>query len=99
MHSWVNSLSNMDKWFTEWLYGEYDEGKYNTAVFLHSFPIIGNYMDYLLDVRAGKEYLNRHGMDYTDIHDFRKLLGSNSGSTYYRSVVNYVSSNIGRLYR
>lgn len=97
-YGWFQSFQNINQWFTNWLYGPYDEQKYNTAVFLHGVPFVGDYMDYLLDVRAGKEYLERHGMDYSDIHDFRKLLGSNSGSRLSRDVINFVSSNVDRLY-
>lgn len=98
-YGWFQSFQNIDQWFSNWLYGPYDEQKYKTAVFLYGVPFVGDYMDYLLDVRAGKEYLERHGMDYSDIHDFRKLSGSDSGARLSGSVLNYVSRNLTRLYR
>lgn len=85
--------------FSEWLYGEWTEDKYKQYLALHSVPVVGQYMDYLLDYRGGREYLNRYGMDWSDIHDPRKLALSNSGTALARYGVNFVSKNISKLYR
>lgn len=82
-----------------WLYGEYDKEKLRQFEALHNVPVVSNYMDYLLDVRADEEYLRRYGMDYSDIHDPRKLKQVRSGSALYGSALNWVGKNIGRLYR
>lgn len=93
-----------ESWFEttpmqDWLYGEWDEDKLRQYEFLHHFPFIGDYMDYLLDIRADREYLERHGMDYSDIHDPRKLRETSSGSRLAGNVLNFVSSNVTRLYK
>lgn len=88
-----------DKRFSEWLYGEYDEEKLTQFELLHNIPVIGAYMDYKLDVRADQEYLNRYGMDYSDIHDPRKLKQTSSGSRMYGSSLNFVSKNVDKLYK
>lgn len=87
-----------DNEFSDWLYGDYNERKLRQFEALHNIPGLGNYMDYLLDIRADEEYLDRYGMDYTDIHDPRKLRSTNSGSRLIGSAMNYVSKNVERLY-
>lgn len=88
-----------NNFFSEWLYGEYNEQKLRQFELLHNVPVISNYMDYLLDRRADQEYLDRYGMDYTDIHDPRKLSQVSSGSNLVRSGLNFVSDNVKNLYR
>lgn len=83
----------------DWLYGEWSEQKLKEFEILHNIPIVSNYMDYVLDHRADQEYLDRYGMDYSDIHDPRKLHQFSSGSSFVGSSVNFVSSNLHRLYR
>lgn len=82
----------------EWLYGPWSEEKYRTYKFLNIVPGVRDYMDYLLSVRSDEEYLRRYGMDYSDIHDPRKLSQTGSFQNLGRSSVSYVSSNIKRLY-
>lgn len=82
-----------------WLYGPWNENKYNAYVTLSRLYFFGDYMDYLLDVRRDKEYLDRHGMDYSDIHDPRKLHESSSGGNLSMGTLNFVSRNVSRLYR
>lgn len=84
--------------FSEWLYGEYNEEKLAKFQALYSVPGLRNYMDYLLDRRNDKEYLERYGMDYSDIYDPRKLSQVNSGSRIYGSTVHFVSKNLESLY-
>lgn len=88
-----------DKKFTEWLYGEYDEEKLTQFELLHNIPVLGDYMDYKLDLRADKEYMARYQLDYQDIHDPRKLKQVSSGSRMYGSAMNYVSKNVDKLYK
>lgn len=88
-----------DNFFSEWLYGPYDETKYKQYLAFHSVPVLGQYMDYLLDYRASSEYLNRYGLDWSNIHDPRKLAISGSGTALARIGVNFVSKNVERLYR
>lgn len=85
--------------FADWLYGEYDERKLRQFEILHRVPGVSDYMDYLLDKRSDEEYLRHNGMDYSDIHDPRKLHQSASGSRFTGDVINFVSRNVSRLYR
>lgn len=86
--------------FSEWLYEDnWNETKLQQYELLNSIPIVSNYMDYLLSRRSDQEYLDRYGMDYTDIHDPRKLSQTSSASDVIRSGLNFVSDNIKRLYR
>lgn len=88
-----------DNPISDWLYGPWNEEKYKQYVALTLVPIFNDYMDTLLDLRADKEYLNRYGMSYTDIHDPRKLRTGASGSKFVSSGMNFVSDNIKKLYR
>lgn len=88
-----------DNTFSEWLYGEWDETKYKQYLALNAVPGISQYMDYLLSYRGAVEYLNRYGMDWSDIHDPRKLGLSNSGTALARFGLNFVSRNVTKLYR
>lgn len=83
-----------DNGFSRWLYGDYDEGKLKTFEVLYSIPGIRNYMDMLLDYRADREYLNRYGMSWSDIHDPRKLHSVRSTS----GMISFVSENVDKLY-
>lgn len=85
----------VDDKVSEWLYGEWDEGKYKTFRTLYAVPGIRDYFDYLLDNRRDQEYFRRYGMDYSHIHDPRKLYSISS----YGRVVNYVSRNVNKLYK
>lgn len=82
----------------DWLYGEWNEQKVKEFELLHRVDIVGDYMDYLLDLRSDQEYLNRYGMDWSDIHDPRKLHSTASGSRLAGSTLNFVSKNVHRLY-
>lgn len=84
--------------FSEWLYGDYDKEKLRHFEMLYATPL-HYYMDYLLDRRSDEEYLNRYGMDYTDIHDPRKLKQVSSAAHALGFTMNFVSDNVTRLYR
>lgn len=88
-----------DNSFAEWLYGEYDSEKQQQFMFLYQLPVIHQYFDYLLDLRAQKEYMNRYQVDWKDVHDPRKLPATSSGSSFMHAGLNFVSDNVKRLYR
>lgn len=86
----------------DWLYGEWSEDKYNTYLVMDSIKPLHYWMDYLLSKREAGEYLDRYGMDYSDIHDPRKLSTTRSASaagSYVTGRLNFFSKNIGKLYR
>lgn len=83
----------------DWLYGDYDEEKLNSFTALYSIPGVHEYFDYLLDLRGNQEYLNRYGMDYSDVHDPRKLSQTGSGSRVLNRSFSYVSRSVEDLYR
>lgn len=85
--------------FAEWLYGKYDKDKLDQFTFLYAIPGIRDYMDYLLDSRADQEYMERYGLDYSDIHDPRKLRATSSGASYYGNAYRMISRNVDRLYK
>lgn len=93
-----SDLSGIRWGFSEWLYGPWDKEKYETYKVLNIIPGVSHYMDYLLDVRADEEYLRRNGMDYSDIHDPRKLSQTGSEQSLGRSALS-VSKNVARLYK
>lgn len=96
---WDRNAKKLDQQFTDWLYDDWSKEKYEEYKFLDQIPGIHQYMDYLLDIRSDNEYLERYGMDYSDIHDPRKLsqTGSAHGLTSFGQMV--VSKNINRLYK
>lgn len=86
---------------SDWLYGDWNEEKYRSYLAARSLDpsgLVGGYFDYLLDRRADQEYFRRYGMSYSDIHDPRRLRQSSSTEQLYRSSVNFISSNVKRLY-
>lgn len=89
---------SLQKQFDEWLYGDWNEQKYKDYKMLNSVPIVRDYMDYMLSVRSDNEYLRRYGMDYSDIHDPRKLSQSGSSSRLNSHGYNMISRNISKLY-
>lgn len=93
-----SDVYQLDKQFTEWLYGPMSEQKLSQLEFLYNTPL-KPIIDYKMDMRQDKEYLNRYGMSIEDVHDFRKLHQFGSGSQVYGSALNFVSDNIKRLYR
>lgn len=88
-----------DNTISDWLYGEWDEEKLRKFQIYHNIPLVGNYLDYLLDVRADREYLKRYGLDYSDIHDPRKLYSMSSGSRLISSAYNFIGKNVDDLYK
>ena len=91
-----------DNYVSDWLYGDWNEEKYDRYLQLRSMDptgLVGNYFDYLLDRRSDYEYLKNHGLTYNDIHDPRKLRQSSSAQRLGSNYIRTVSSNVNRLYR
>lgn len=95
--SGLNNYTLTENGISRWLYGEWSEEKLRKYEMLNAVPGIHQYMDYLLDIRADNEYLRRYGMDYSDIHDPRKLRQASSGSSAFGTILN-VSKNVAELY-
>lgn len=84
----------------EFLYGKFSEQKYNQYLINRSFiPLYSEYADMKYAQRSTKEYLHRHGMDYSDIHNPNNLPSTFATTNFSRSAYNYVSHNIKRLYK
>lgn len=92
-------VENGQRYFDGWITGPYTEQKYYEFSMLHSLPYVGDYMDYVLDKRQTEEYFDRYGMDYTNIHDPRKVPSFGSTTRLYGNAYNFVSKNLNRLYR
>lgn len=88
-----------DNPITDWLYGDWNEEKYKQYIALSIVPIVSDYMDAMLDLRADNEYLKRYGLSYDDIHDPRKLRTTGSYGRFLSGGMNFVSSNVSKLYR
>lgn len=84
---------------SDWLYSDWSEEKYKQYLALRSVAPVRMYFDYLLDYRGANEYLNRYGMDWSDIHDPRKLALNQSGTALGGYALNFVSRNVSKLYR
>lgn len=99
IEDWRNHWWN---YFTDpegWLYSSWSEEKYNQYLLMDSFYPLHLWMDYLLDKRGTSEYLDRYGMDYSDIHDPRKLSSTDSSRNLLTYGQRMVSKNINKLYR
>lgn len=83
----------------DYLYGDMTKEKYDILSFLYAFHGPREFIDWRMDVRATQEYMNRYDMDWSDIHDFRKLKSFNSQSTIIGSAYRMVSKNVEDLYR
>lgn len=83
-----------------WLYGSWNKEKYDVYTVLDNLPVVSDYMDALLARRTTQEYLDRYGLDYTDIHDPRKLpSGKSSLGGAGVNALQFVSKNVEKLYR
>lgn len=85
----------MGQFVADWLYSDWSKEKYETFKTLYQIPGIKQYFDYILDKRSDSEYMDINQVDWSDIHDPRKLSQTHS----FGSMVNFVSSNVTRLYR
>lgn len=86
----------------EWLNSEWSKEKQTAFNDLYDFSIGGyspfrDTFDKILDERNNDLYMDRYGLTYADVKDPRKLK-SNSTVGMALSTINFVSSNIKRLY-
>lgn len=95
--SWLGEAYDAITNTKSWLYGEWTKEKLNTYRILNRGPF-GDYMDYLLDSRSDSEYLYNTGLDYSNIHDPRKLSATASASRMISSASMMFSRNIHKLY-
>lgn len=79
----------------DWLYSDWSKEKYDTFTALYQIYGVRQYFDFLLDQRKDQEYMAANQLDWSDVHDPRKL----SQTSSLGSVYNFVSSNIKRLYK
>lgn len=88
-----------DVFSDEYLYGSWTENKYHQYLFNKAFiPLYGTYAEMKMAQRESKEYLNRYGLDYTDIHNPERLSETSATTRAYSAGLNFVSSNITKLY-
>ena len=91
-------FEQFDRDMTSWLYGEWSKEKVQQFELLKRVPVLGDYMDWKLDIRQDEEYLNRYNMDYSDVHDPRKLHQSQSGTRFIGSAYQWIGKNLDKLY-
>lgn len=84
--------------FDDFLYGDMSKGKYDAISFLYALPFFHELIDWRMDSRKAQEYLDRYGMDWSDVHDFRKLSSFGSQSRLIGSAYRMVSKNVEDLY-
>lgn len=85
------------RWYDSW-YGNYDKEKYASYQFWHGLPFFDSVIDNNIASEKSKKYLERYHMDYSSIVDPSALYDSGNGSRTYHQL-NFVSSNIRKLYR
>lgn len=81
--------------------GEWSQEKqqaFNNLYNLHIFGTrpFGDQFDIILDNRNDSRYMSRYGISWSDVKDPRKL--SQSRHSTFNSSLNFVSSNIDKLY-
>lgn len=81
------------------LYGEMSKEKYDAISFLYGLPGFHEFIDWRMDARATQEYMNRYGLQWSDVHDFRKLSSFGSQSRLVGSAYRMVSKNVEDLYK
>lgn len=81
------------------LYEDMSKEKYDILSFLYSFSGVREFIDWRMDSRATQEYMNRYGIAWSDVHDFRKLSSFGSQSRLVGSAYRMVSKNVEDLYR
>lgn len=84
--------------FWSWL-NDYSPEKHRQYLLMRNVPFLKEFMQYSLDYRSDLEYMDRYNISWNQVHNPSKLSSSNSGSALVGSGLNYVSSNVGRLYK
>lgn len=92
-----------DAWLTGFIqdryYGNLDEERLSEFEFVYSLPFAREYIDMALDAKQDELYMKRYGIKVSDIKDPRKLKQVASAAALERRTLNFISSNVGRLYR
>lgn len=78
---------------------DYDEHKLNAYYFFSQIPPFSYHINYQVGKAQNEQYLTRYGMTPEDILYPGKLPGTSKISSAYAGSLNWVSSNINRLYR
>lgn len=93
-------LSGIGDYTMDWLYGtEWNERKVNQYLLLKNIPLTSWAIDYAEGKKQMQEYMSRYGLSYGDIHHMSKMPGVGSMSSGIGHSLNYVSTNLKRLYR
>lgn len=90
-----------DNFISQWLYEDnWTKGKYAIYLGSQGVPLVGTYFNWLLGMRQSQEYLDQNQLDWSDIHNPRKLPGGNEGNSasLFRGGINFISDNVKRLY-
>lgn len=87
----------------DWLNAEWSEEKQKVFNDLYDFSIGGwspfrNQFDKILDERNRDLYMDRYDINYADVKDPRKLATTSSVRNMFGGI-NFVSSNVKRLYK
>lgn len=93
-------MSDIGDYTMDWLYNtEWNERKVNQYLLAKNFFLTSWAIDYAEGKKQMLEYMDRYGMDYSDIHHISKMPGISQMSSGYGRVTNWIGRNIGRLYR
>lgn len=87
----------------EWINSEWSKAKQDAFNNLYDLGVLGWYpfrdeFDKILNDRNNELYMGRYDLDYSDVKDPRKL-STTSSVKVLGNGINFVSSNIKRLYR
>lgn len=84
--------------YEDWLLDDMSEAKYNYLVMMDGVPFVGGYHRSVFATRDMDLYLDRHGLDYSDILNPYNVPTLSANSSVVRQGVNFVSKNIDLLY-
>lgn len=89
--------------WAEWLYsaaeGQWTQEDQDRFDMYYAMEPFKSYFDWVLDKQIREKVFNLYGIDYSDIHDPRNVIGAgNSGRALHNSL-NFVSDNVRRLYK
>lgn len=89
-----------DNSYSAWLTnGEWDESKYTEYLVNTVLPGMREYTQFLVDFYDDKSYMDRQGIDWSNVRHPWKFKSSNSASSGMRYGYHFVSDNIKRLYK
>lgn len=94
------NFSLEDNRFATWLYtAEWNDENLRTFELLYSVEPTKSYIDYLLNLRDDRYYLDRYGITDSDIRDPRKLGQVSAASRLYGYSLNFISDSAKFLYK